>query len=279
MENIKTPFGTFRNVVSRADNFTEQLHESLRRLFRPQLESLGLTTQQISTQTLEELEASLETVNDAIEQADSFGVFRFELSADAGVVIVYSESKYHFEMGILPILLEAKKIILERLSEFRKQEQIDNLEQLVSRVADDSLRKKLSLELNNLNSQLALWRDKFEELEKQQRQEIDLQQASSTEQILQLTNTLESVRHERAIYKSLLGFLLGILGIFAILYLPYFLNWQWLLSHQKKTSIQVSLCLITLGLCWLIVDGSSNRRWFAFGSIVLAAFIGLLGLL
>jgi hypothetical protein len=50
------------------------LRESRSRFFLDQLKALGLTTQQISLQTLEELETSLLTVNDAIGNADSFGV-------------------------------------------------------------------------------------------------------------------------------------------------------------------------------------------------------------
>lgn len=258
----------------------EQSRKQFNSFFIEQLKTLGLTHQQISTQTPEELETSLETVNDAIERADSFGVIKVKMSAStASLIVTTSQAESHFEIGILPLLLEAKKFILERLAEIRKQEQIDNLEQLVKRVADEQVRERLSLELNNLNAQLILWRNKFEELEKQQSQEIHKLQAYSTEQITQLTNTLKSVRRGRAIYRSLLGLLIGILGISATFYLPYFLNWQWFLNHPKKFPLQVSLCLITLGLSWSVVDSNSNRRWFAFGSIVVAASLGILGLL
>jgi hypothetical protein len=261
------------------NNSVEQLRKGLRSFFMEQLKTLSLTTEQISTQTSEELETSLETVNDAIERADSFGVFSVRMSAEGGAIIATSKTESHFEMGILPLLLEAKKLILERLAELRKQEHIENLEQLVNRVSDNSLREKLSLELSNLNSQFILWRNKFEELEKQQSREIDELQAHSTKQIAELTNTLKLVRYGRAAYRSLLGALIGVLGIFMILYLPHLLNWQWLLSHPKKLPIQVSLGLVTLGLSWAIIDSNGNRRWFAFGSIAVAASLGLLGLL
>jgi hypothetical protein len=268
-----------RESGSEFNNSVEQLRKNLHSFFLGQLKTLSLTTEQISTQTSEELETSLETVNDAIERADSFGVFSVKMSAEAGAVIATSKTESHFETGILHLLLEAKKLILERLAELRKQEHIDNLEQLVSRVSDNSLREKFSLELSNLNSQLVLWRNKFEELEKQQSREIDELQVNSTKQIAQLTNTLKVVRQGRTAYKILLGALIGILGIFAILYLPYLLNWQYLLSHPKKLPIQVSLSLVMLGLSWAIIDSNSNRRWFALSSIVVAASLGLIGLL
>lgn len=269
----------FREPGFEFNNAVDQLRKLLRSFFLEQLKALSLTTEQISTQTSEKLETSLETVNNAIERADSFGVFGVRITAKGEAIIASSNTESHFEIGILPLLLEAKKLILERLAELRKQEHIENLEQLVNRVSDNSLREKLSLELSNLNSQLMLWRNKFEELEKQQSREIDELQAHSTKQINQLTNTLKLVRYGRAAYRSLLGTLIGILGLFAILYLSYLLNWQWLLSHPKKLPIQVSLSLVTLGLSWAIIDSNSNRRWFAFGSIVIAASLGLLGLL
>lgn len=186
------------------NNSVEQLRKVLRSFFLAQLKALSLTTEQISTQTSEELKTSLETVNDAIERADSFGVFGVRISAEGGAIIASSNTESHFEIGILPLLLEAKKLILERLAELRKQEHIENLEQLVNRVSDNSLREKLSLELSNLNSQLILWCNKFEKLEKQQSREIDELQAHSTKQITQLANTLKLVRYGRAAYRSLL---------------------------------------------------------------------------
>ena len=257
----------------------ERLRKSLRIFFLGQLKNLSLTTEQINKQTSEQLNISLETVNDAIDGADSFGVFSFRISAEGSTVIVVSKTESHSEMGILLLLLEAKKLILERLAEFRKQEKIENLEQLVCRVSDNELREKLSIELSNLNSQTILWRNKFEEIEKQKSQEIDTLQAQSAQQVSQFENTLKLTRHGKAVYRILLGSLIGILGISAIFYFPYLLNWEWLLTHPKRLPIQVSLSLVTLGLSWSIIDSNSNRRWFVFGSIVVAASLGLLGLL
>jgi hypothetical protein len=269
----------FKETDFEFSNPAERLRKNLRTFFLEQLKNLRLTTEQINIQNSEQLVTSLETVNDAIERADSFGVFSFSIGAEGSAVIVASKTKSHVEMGILPLLLEAKKLILERLAELRKQEHIENLEQLVCRVSDDSLREKLFLELNNLNSQLILWRNKFEELEKQQIQEIDTLQTDSAQQISQLTNTLKLARRGKAVYRISLGSLIGILGISTIFYFPNLLNWQWLLTHPKRLPIQVSLSLVTLGLSWLVIDSNSNRRWFVFGSIVVAASLGLLGLL
>lgn len=251
----------------------------LRKLFfLPQLKPLGLTTQQISSQLPEELETSLLTVNDAIERADSFGVFRIKIDV-SGFVVVATSDEAHTNISILSLLLEAKKLILERLAEIRKQKPIDNLEELVIRVSDDSVRDRLSQELGKLKSEVILWRSKFEEIETQQSQEIEKLQIYSAEQIGQLTATLKSIKLARLIYRSLFGVLVGILGISVILYFPSLLSWEWLLIHPKKIPIQVSLCLVTLGITWSIVDGNSNRRLFALGSIVVAAFLGILGLI
>jgi hypothetical protein len=177
------------------------------------------------------------------------------------------------------MLLEAKKLILERLVEIRKQLQINNLEQLIFRVSDNSVQERLLLELNNLNAQISLWRGKFEELEEKQSREISKLKLSSDVNIDELRLNLNLIKRERAVYRVLLGLVIGFSGILSILYLPGLMNWQWLLSHPKKIPIQVSLCLIILSLSWSIADSNNNRRWFAFGSIAIAASLGLLGLL
>jgi len=85
----------------------------MRLFFEPQLIALGLSKDQIGSQTAEELKQSLERVNDAIQNPNSFGKLRLRMTAEAGWVIAKADSDSNVEeVNILPLLLERKKLIL-----------------------------------------------------------------------------------------------------------------------------------------------------------------------
>ncbi len=83
--------------------------------FEPQLENLGLGKDQITNQNRDELALSLEQIKKAIQNHQGFGTLKLKLAANMGLVIVQSQSEFHFEIGILPILLERKQLIVKRL--------------------------------------------------------------------------------------------------------------------------------------------------------------------
>jgi hypothetical protein len=87
----------------------------VRQVFEPQLMSLGLAVKQIEDQDLGQLEASLDKLNEAIGSADSFGKIRLEFTADSGSVITSASTSATVELGILPLLLERKAIVLDRM--------------------------------------------------------------------------------------------------------------------------------------------------------------------
>ena len=94
---------------------TAETERRVREFFEPQLRTLGLSVEQIEEQGLAQLEASLEVLNDAIANPDSFGKIRLSFAAGTGPIIVRSLSEAHIELGILPILLERKALILNRI--------------------------------------------------------------------------------------------------------------------------------------------------------------------
>lgn len=123
---------------------TEQVEEAAENFFSPTLKKLKLTVEQIKQQSLAELQASLNTVNEAINHPDSFGVMRVTLTADIGVVISKATSESHMQIGILPILLERKALILERIKLLRPTEQIKDFRQEVTEmVPDPKIREQL----------------------------------------------------------------------------------------------------------------------------------------
>jgi hypothetical protein len=91
---------------------TERL---VHQVFEPQLRSLGLTVGQIEKQDLAELEVSLDRLNEAIANADSFGKIRLEFTSDSNVLIKSGSTAAVIELGILPVLLERKAVVLDRI--------------------------------------------------------------------------------------------------------------------------------------------------------------------
>lgn len=89
----------------------------------------------------------------------------------------------------------------------------------------------------------------------------------------------ESVQRELERYKRLLVLILGIvllvIGLFVIFFLPTLISWQWFISHPKKLGLQLCALLILLGTIWTVFDKDKNRKWFAFGTIIIAAFIAI----
>ena len=139
--------------------------EQLKSFFEPQLVTLGLGADQIRHQTLEELEESLERVNLAIANSTSFGVYRLTVTANSGVVISAAKTEAHVEMGILPILLERKMLILDCIKSLKGNKQIENILDLIESIREEPIRLKLRQELANLKSESERWRKQSEELE------------------------------------------------------------------------------------------------------------------
>lgn len=115
--------------------------------FEVQLKAIGLGREQIERQTRAELEDSLVRVDDALRAPESFGVLRLRVTATAGSVIVGSNSESHIELGVVPILLERKMLIAERLRELRTSAPITTLDDLLATVPDNQLREQLVTEL------------------------------------------------------------------------------------------------------------------------------------
>jgi hypothetical protein len=109
--------------LSPFDGFREQAH----RFFEVQLERLRLGETQIANQGITELEDSLARVDDALRTPESFGVLRISVSGNATVFIVKSDTGAHIEVGAVPLLLERKKAIVDRLRLLRSQRPIKTI--------------------------------------------------------------------------------------------------------------------------------------------------------
>ncbi|WP_069885168.1 MULTISPECIES: hypothetical protein [Streptomyces] len=130
--------------AERAQFVTDPTEQAAERMFEPKLEKLGLTREKIEAQSLEELQTTLVTVNHAIDHPDSFGVLKMKMTANMGAIIVRNEAEAHIEVGILPILLERKALILERINALRPTEQVRSFRQeVINTVTDPEMQEHL----------------------------------------------------------------------------------------------------------------------------------------
>jgi hypothetical protein len=121
--------------------------EEAKRCFEVQLEPLGLSEAQIATQGIVELEDSLVRVDDALRHPESFGVLRLSVSGNTLAYIVKATTESHVEIGVVPLLLERKKQIIDRLRSLRSQRPIRTIADLIDSLADAGLREQLRTEL------------------------------------------------------------------------------------------------------------------------------------
>jgi hypothetical protein len=125
-----------------------KLLEQANQFFEAQLEAIGLGRDQIEQQSIADLEDSLVRVDDALRAPESFGVIRLRLeNAVTGFVIVKSDSAALFERGVVPLLLERKRAIVDRLRRLRAERTITNLSELIDSIADQRLQERLRTEL------------------------------------------------------------------------------------------------------------------------------------
>ena len=133
-----------------SDKFKRQANQ----FFELQLEGLGLSLEDIEQQSIPQLEESLERVNDALRVPESFGVLRLRITTSTDSVIVTANAESHIEVGVVPVLLERKKAIVDRLRQLRQEKPITNLADLIDTVADQDLHKQLLTELEAMRQKL-----------------------------------------------------------------------------------------------------------------------------
>jgi hypothetical protein len=138
------------------DDFSDievQREELIHEHFERQLKTLGLTEEEIKSQSLDELNQSLEKVNDAISHPDRFGKLKLQLSPAGGLVVVAKRKEAHMELGILPLLLERKSLILSRIRILVSKQRVSRLKELLGSLPDPQLRSKLESEVSSIEEQ------------------------------------------------------------------------------------------------------------------------------
>jgi hypothetical protein len=147
-------------IVERVETDTKEIAEGI---FEPRLRELGLATDQIQAQTLEELQDSLERINDALKNPQSFGEMNVMISSEIGPIVARNKSESHLTVGILPLLLDRKRLILSRIRELGGR----SAEELLERIAhgDDGsadAAKQAAEALNQLRAARSAGQQAFE---------------------------------------------------------------------------------------------------------------------
>jgi len=130
-----------------------------RAFFEPQLIAIGLGKEQIEQQIEKELEQSLEVVNEAIKNPNAFGLLRLELAVESGkltFMVTKAASESHIEVNALPLLLERKRRIVDRLRIIRGYETIEHLQNLALNEADPAGQEKLKRQREELEAEIQM---------------------------------------------------------------------------------------------------------------------------
>lgn len=151
----------------------EDIRNTMRRFFEPQLKALGLGEEQIKEQNLDQLLQSLDRINDAIQNPDSFGKLGLSIDAEVGVFVTKSTATSTMQIGILPLLLERKRLILDRIAILKGEEKIEGLQELVQRIPDDDIRDQLQSEIKELKETSDQLRRQISEVERAQKEQSE----------------------------------------------------------------------------------------------------------
>jgi hypothetical protein len=117
-------------VIRTVDTSLKQVADAI---FEPRLRELDLATDQIENQNSDGLQESLDRVNDAIQHPEAFGQVNVRFSPDVGgMIVARNASEGQLTVGILPILLERKRLILSRIRQLSGKDAEDLMERLAT---------------------------------------------------------------------------------------------------------------------------------------------------
>lgn len=137
--------------VASTNQFRAETYLDQARLFHePHLAAQGLSENGINGQTLEQLQDSLAKLDIMISHPEQFGFFRIKVTAEGSSILVKNQAEAQIGIGILPLLLQRKQLIIERIKELSGGRKIQSLQELVDQVSDEAVRNQLSMELETL---------------------------------------------------------------------------------------------------------------------------------
>ena len=128
----------------------EVLLRQMKWFIAPYLQAMKLSEEQIDYQDLDDLQVSLKTIEQAISNSEGWPRFGVKIDSKAGLILTKASAENHFQVTALPILLEHKRFILERIKHLSNQEKIGALRGLIKNVDDEDIREKIGKEVDDL---------------------------------------------------------------------------------------------------------------------------------
>ena len=162
-------------IKASTDSLGSQAKE-FTRFFEAQLSAIGLSDEQLRAQEKVELEDSLEVVNDAIRSPESFGSLNLKVTAGVGLLITNVGGESHFRIGALPILLQKKRFIQERLRALSASDAVTDLREELAQEEDVKKRESLEEKIGRLEQEVGAWTARSEKVA-----QVDLAQALDAE--------------------------------------------------------------------------------------------------
>jgi uncharacterized membrane protein len=228
--------------------------EAGRAYFEPQLESIGLSVEQINSQTLEELEVSLTNVNAAIQHPESFGSLQLAFPPKAGVKFWVVEAggtpEGQISIGPLPVLLERKSMILRRIAILRPQEQLSDLKKIVNDTVEDPQARESLLKSIDVSEQEAGVQARSLQLQAEQTDQERERSMRFQVELKERTSALRRSWFERESVASIVGALL-LVSLGAAVIISMF-------THTPASQVVTSSFLLILG--YFFGQAGSNKR-------------------
>jgi len=146
---------TQKDVSKRALNDKAQI--TLLKKIDSRLLDFGLGKDQISQQSLKELNQSLNRIDSCIVRPKSFLQQKFNMTIN---------SEIDFKLKIVPILLERRNFVLESIDELVSRRKIYDLRRLVKRIPDISVKSSMEKSLDDLQIKNSFLKKEYQKLEK-----------------------------------------------------------------------------------------------------------------
>lgn len=151
--------------ISSIGKFTEAAEN----FYEPQLIKLGIGKDQIQTQSLEDLQKSLNVIDESIAKKESFGAVRLKVNAEGEVIVVSSDEGIKIDIG--QTLLKRKSLVLGRIQQLKGAEEVGNLRGLIEENVEESKRAEIIERIEQAEKEASKWREKAREVEEAQSRE------------------------------------------------------------------------------------------------------------
>lgn len=142
--------------------------EQVKQSFEDRLEFLGLSFDALAEQDLPQLTESLERIENCIEHPEKFKLLEVKHGEPLQRYIPYSGINLNFDTLFVPLLLERKRFILERLESLQVAAKVQDLHTSIRLLTDSSSQPKLLEEIDELGDLSLKWREQLHQLTQEQ---------------------------------------------------------------------------------------------------------------